>query len=184
MSLFEFLTVTVSIVLALGLVRLIHGLRIASGSVARYWVHLGYVVIFIVVHLMYWWGLWGFQAGVNWNLGRFLYLFMGPMLLYSLASTLIPDDPGAVTCWRDYFYRIHRGLFLVMSGFALHQAFASTVLLGILPMPEMRPAFVFGVAMPFVGAFSKSLRVHSYVLMAMSEGILMTMAASFAPVVR
>ena len=184
MSLFEFLTVAVSIVLALGLVRLIHGLRIASDSRARYWIHLAHVVIIIVIHLQFWWALWGFQSGVNWNFGRFLYIFIGPMFLYSLASTLIPDDPGTVTSWSDYFYRIHRGYFLVWAAFALHQAFASTLVQGVAPLPAMWPVFAMAVAIPFIGAFSESPRVHSFLLVAIYAGVISAIVISFQPITR
>jgi hypothetical protein len=183
-SLFEFLTVAVSIVLALGLVRLIHGLRLASGNSSRYWIHLGYVVMFIVNHLLFWWALWGFQTGVDWNFGRFLYVFIGPMLLYSLASTLIPDDASSVTCWRDYFYRIHRGLFLVWAGLVLHQALAPILIQNVLPWPAMRLVFGVAFAGSFVGAFSKSPLVHSTLFVAVSVGVLSAIVISFAPIVR
>ena len=51
MTLFEYLTVAVSIVLALGVVRLIEGLGPASEATRRYWVHFVYVVLFVLMHL-------------------------------------------------------------------------------------------------------------------------------------
>ena len=44
----------VSIVLALGLVRLVDGLANAVSSASRYWVHISMVLAMIGVHLFYW----------------------------------------------------------------------------------------------------------------------------------
>ena len=122
MSLFESLTVAVSIVLALGLVRLVDGLRSASKGTTRYWVHLGYIIDLVVMHLFLWWTLWFYQEGVIWNFALFAYVFVGPLILYFLASTLIPDNPSSVTSWRDHFYRGSRVFFLVLLGLIVHQA--------------------------------------------------------------
>ena len=51
MTLFEFLSVAVSIVLALGLTRLVHGLRLTVDPKTRYWVHCGYVASGIVARV-------------------------------------------------------------------------------------------------------------------------------------
>ena len=106
------------------------------------------------------------------------------MLLYSLASTLIPDDASSVTCWRDYFYRVHRGFFLVWAGFAAHQGLAAILIQNVLPYPAMRPLFAVAVAGSFVGAFSKSPLVHSILFLAISVGVLYSIVIAFAPVVR
>ena len=51
MPLFEFLTVAVSIVLGLGLVRLMDGLGGVLRSPSRYWIHLAVLLGLIACHL-------------------------------------------------------------------------------------------------------------------------------------
>ena len=97
MTLFEYLTVAVSIVLSMGIIRLIDGLRPAWRAPARYWVHLIWVFIKIWSHAQYWWLLWGYREGTDWNFPFFLYLLVGPALLYMQVSMLLPPRPETIS---------------------------------------------------------------------------------------
>jgi hypothetical protein len=57
MTLFEYVTVAVSIVLSFGVVRLLDGLRAAALPECRYWVHLAWIPTKLLNHALYWWGL-------------------------------------------------------------------------------------------------------------------------------
>lgn len=182
MSLFEYLTVAVSIVLALGLVRLVDGLRSASDGATRYWVHLGYIINLVATHLFLWWTLWYYQEGVNWNFARFVYVFLGPLILYFLASTLIPDNPSSVSSWRDHFYRGHRLFFLVCGVLIVHQALSTILLRAVPPKRDSWPGLALGVALSLVGASSKSERIHSFLVVAFTVAFLFgAVAVVFRP---
>lgn len=61
MTFFEYITVAVSIVLALAVARSIDGLRSALESNRRYWVHFAWVVIKLCNPIIFWWGIWGYR---------------------------------------------------------------------------------------------------------------------------
>lgn len=184
MTLFEFLTVAVSIVLALGLARLVHGLRVSANPETRYWVHFGYIAWGIVLHALLWWSLWRFQSDVDWNFGRFLYVMIAPVLLYSVSSTLVPDNPAEIASWRDYFFSVRSSFFWVFTVFSLHQAFASTLVQGVPPLPAMRPVHAAAVTLPVIGALSASPRVHAFLLAGVVLTLVAAIMASFGPPAR
>lgn len=160
MTLFEFLTVAVSIVLALGIVRLVEGLGDALNAGSRYWVHLILVVSLIVTHLFYWWSLWIFREGVTWNFGSFIFVILGALVLYSAATALIPRDSTAVRSWKEHYFRVHRRLFLVAAVFPAHGFLALVLLRGRTPPISVCVAAIGGIGLNLVGAFSESERVH------------------------
>ena len=160
MTLFEYLTVAVSIVLALAVVRLVEGLRPAVNSEGRYWVHWGWVVGKIVSCLIFWWNLWAFREGVTWNFPSFAFVFLGPIILYMQASVLVPQTSAGVVSWREHFLSIHRSFYAANALLLLHMTLSPVVLLGVLaPMPG---PVVLGLscAASVVGAISSSVRVQ------------------------
>ena len=61
MTLFEYITVVVSIVLSFGMIRLLGGLRPALSREGRYWVHVAWVGIKLLNLLLFWWGFWNLR---------------------------------------------------------------------------------------------------------------------------
>ncbi len=96
MTLFEYLTVAVSIVLSLAVVRIFGGFRSAINQKTRYWVHLVWLFLILYACALFWWVLWG-ARDATWNFPLFLYVLIGPGLLYMQASALVPADPDNVT---------------------------------------------------------------------------------------
>ena len=141
MTLFEYLTVAVSMVLALGLVRLVEGLGSAYDAATRYWVHLTLVVLLMVTQLFYWWSLWIFREGVTWNFGSFVFVILGALLLYFAATALIPRDPTAVRSWKGHYFSAHRRLFLVAAAIPVHMFLVLILLRDATPsMPIFFPS--------------------------------------------
>lgn len=124
MTPFGYLVVFVSLVLALGVTRLLRGfgqLLQASrrGDAPRlYWVHLCWTVILLLVHVNFWWALFQFRGRGEWAYYQFVLLVAVPALLY-LAAVLVFPEPGRLDGdfdFRDYFYANHTPLFLAVAG--------------------------------------------------------------------
>jgi hypothetical protein len=172
LTLFEFLTIAVSIVLALGLVRLVDGLGIASNAATRYWVHLLAVGLMIVTHLYYWWSLWLFRDGVSWNFGYFVFIVLGALLLNFSASSLIPRETGTMDSWKSHYFGVHRRFFLVNAAWVTHQILALPVLRNQAVPADVLAGGVVGVGLNLAGAFSKSERVHRFLMISVGAFIL------------
>lgn len=139
MELFEYVAVTVSIVLALAITRVIDGLPHAFEPGRRYWVHASLLVANLLSIVMFWWAAWSY-GDAAWTFPRFVLLLAAPVLLYSLAATLLPGDPKAVESWRDHFDRVYRRYFLLMALYSVVLAMLTSLLIG---MPLDHPVRLF-----------------------------------------
>jgi hypothetical protein len=110
LSEFEFFTVAISIILALGIGRLLDGLAPALSIGPRYWIHVGWIVQKLLNHALWWWGVWA-ARNFEWNLAWFLWSLLGPAVLYLQAAALVTSTPSLVTSWKDRFFQIRPWFF-------------------------------------------------------------------------
>jgi hypothetical protein len=133
MTAFEYFSVMVSVILALGIAQILGGVGriIQYRGASVYWVHGVWTVVLLASHFRLWWTLWDLRAGFELSYYGFLALLMGPTLLFLAARVLMPDfsDPGEANL-EDYFFRIRRAFFTLLLLFGLGGAFVGTVLTG------------------------------------------------------
>ena len=110
-----------SIVLGLGLVRLVDGFGSVLRSTSRYWIHTAALFGLIACHLFYWWSLWSFHDFTDWNFFRFVYVILGTLLLYFAASAAVPRDTDSVRSWKEYYFRVNRALYLVIAVYVVQR---------------------------------------------------------------
>ena len=106
MTLFEYLAVSVAIVLSFGVIRLLDGLPAALAKEQRYWIHALWVVNLLWMHIQVWWAFWSYHGQTSWNYPRFILALAPPGLLYSLAITLIPRNAHDVRSWSSHFHHV------------------------------------------------------------------------------
>ncbi len=162
MTLFEYITVAVSIVLSFAMIRLLDGLRPALSREGRYWVHVAWVGIKLLNLLLFWWGFWNLRD-VAWSLGWFVWILLLPGMLYLQATALVTRNPHQVNDWRRHFYGIRRWFFTVNGLNIVHTFITGTFLLGI---PLAHPARVVQVtilACSVLGVISEDPRLHSVI---------------------
>ncbi len=131
MTLFEYLTVLLSIVLSFGIIRLLNGLPAAFRRERRDPLHTTWVIIVLLLHVQYWWGFWSYSTGVEWNYPRFILVLASPLLLYTLAITLVPREPEHVESWREHFARVRRQFFYLFAGWVVVLSLANLLVLGL-----------------------------------------------------
>jgi hypothetical protein len=115
LTLFEYLAVIVSVVIGLGLTRILEGVgRVlqARAQVHLYWVHLVFTGIVFLGHLLFWWLFWSSREVEAWSFFPFLFLLLQPIILYLLAGLCFPDfsERGPID-FRAFYYRNHRWFF-------------------------------------------------------------------------
>ena len=129
MTIFEYITVAVSLVLSLGLVRLLEGSLSAFAPSRVYPIHAVWLVIKFINHFLYWWMLWRLRGGeVEWNFPFFLFIAVPAVVLYLQSTLLVSPSPREVSSWREHYYSIAPVFFGLNVVFALVQA--SIVLIG------------------------------------------------------
>lgn len=134
MTIFEYLTVAVSIVLALGTGHLISGIPHVFNRQKFYWLHALFFVILVLGHIVVWWRVWLLNDIPTWNVFQFGILMGSPLSLYLAATALVSARPDQVVSWRDHFDSRSHWVF---------SAFAAVVFFGMLRAYYIREAAPF-----------------------------------------
>ena len=163
MTLFEYVTVAVSIVLSFGVVRLLDGLRAAALPECRYWVHLAWIPTKLLNHALYWWGLWSLRDAASWNFAMFLWVLLFPATLYLQSTALVTTRPDAVSSWRDHFFGIRIWFFSINLFLILHTIISSSLLLGVPFLHLSRLPFVVMLILNVLGVTSDNPRLHAVI---------------------
>ena len=121
MTFFEYITVAVSIVLALAVARTIDGLRSTFTRDRRYWVHAVWVIVKLTNPVTFWWSMWFFRDIATWNVLSFALFMAWPVVLYLQVTSLVSRQPELVADWRVHFYEQRRWFF------------GANILIGLLP---------------------------------------------------
>ncbi len=111
MTFFEYITVAISIVLALAIARTIDGLRSSLATDRRYWVHAAWVAVKLTNPITFWWGIWGYRDVATWNIVSFTLAVAWPVVLYLQVTGLVTRQPELITDWRAHFYSQRRWFF-------------------------------------------------------------------------
>jgi hypothetical protein len=161
MNLFEPVAVGFSMVLSLGLVRLLDALRPALAPGRRYWVHAVWLIQKLSHHAFDWWIFWSIGERVAWNAASFLWILLVPGLLFLQATALATTNPSAVASWRDHFFGIRRWFFSVDATLILHSVVSASILRGLPLLHPFRGLQAAGLAISIAGAASASPRLHA-----------------------
>jgi hypothetical protein len=176
---FEFFAVAVSIILALGIGRLLDGVLPSLQSSRHYWVHFLWVIQKLLNHILWWWGSWSANSFENWNLAWFLWILAGPIVLYLQATALVTTTPNDIESWEEHFFKIRRWFF------AGNITIAALLLLGRVTTPiNLSPSVTIGLmALAFIaviGIATDNRRVHGVlVVLALSIQVLGLGASMF-----
>ena len=107
MTIFEYLAISFSLVFSFTAMRLLAGLPYAVRRERVYWVHFSFVCVQLILTVVIFWAFWSYRD-TEWTLPRFLLALGSPALIYFNACTLIPENPGAIESWREYFDSVLR----------------------------------------------------------------------------
>jgi hypothetical protein len=115
-STFEFVTVLMSIVVGLGITRVLSGLSSLvehRANVRLDAVTLAWAVNVLGFHLIYWWIVVNnWRTLEQWSFARFAPLFLYGVLLYFCAALVLPDTVTPGTDLRARFESIRRPFFV------------------------------------------------------------------------
>src|SRR5438445_8258271 len=97
MSPFEYLSVLISIVLALGMTRVLAGvgeMLQASSHRQIYWVHVLWIVNLFLYLVVAWWIFYRWRNQQPWTFFLFVFVLISPTILYLAAMLLFPREGG------------------------------------------------------------------------------------------
>ncbi|MFV1988926.1 MAG: hypothetical protein ACC682_16770 [Gemmatimonadota bacterium] len=96
MTLFEFILVMVSLILAIGVTHLLQGVAAIVQQRKELdfsWVPLVWASYLFLVTAAHWWSLWDMR-GADWTFPAFFFVLLPPTLLYLAVSLLVSSGPG------------------------------------------------------------------------------------------
>jgi hypothetical protein len=170
MSPFEYLSVLISIVLALGMTRVLAGVGEMLQARSRrhvYWVHAVWIVNLFLYLVIAWWIFYRWRNQQQWTFFLFVFVLISPTILY-LASLLLFPREGSVDESIDYkthFYSNHRAFFAILSMFTVVDI-VDSLLKGIPHFLELGPQYIVSSSLYFVGqaiaAITRNERYHQF----------------------
>ncbi|MCP5056906.1 MAG: hypothetical protein GY937_09315 [bacterium] len=178
LSHFEYVTVFLSILLALAAADVLAGLgRLIRERehVRIYWVHVAWMLLLILAVTQSWWAIWNVRVHELTNFFEFLLLVL-PRLIWVLVAFLLspPIAPGEAFDLREYYFR-HIRWVAALAAFGLLGIATSRAVLGVEPL--LSP--VNGIRIIAIGILasmgsSKNPRLHESA--AIGIGILLLVA--------
>jgi hypothetical protein len=170
MSAFEYLSVLISIVLALGMTRVLGGVGEMLQARSRrriYWVHVIWIVNLFLYLVVAWWIFYRWRNQQTWPFFLFVFVLISPTILY-LASLLLFPREGDVDLAVDYkthYYANHRAFFAIFSMFTVVDI-ADTLLKGIPHFLALGTPYFISSVLYFAGlvtaAITRNERYHQF----------------------
>ncbi len=98
MSLFEYVAVMMSVVLALVVARILSFLGVAASGRSRFdlsWLHFAWVFLVFATLVLAWRTIWSMRDQTAFSIGQVVMMLIATSLIFIAARILIPDEPNA-----------------------------------------------------------------------------------------
>jgi hypothetical protein len=174
LTLFEYLSVAVSIVLSLSAAQILANVRAVLDPERRYWIHTLWVAIALYVHVIIWWEFWAFRDVPSWTMATFVLSLINPGVLFVASSALVVVGSDENRSWETHYFASRRSFFLAIGMLPLGAVLRDWL---ILAQPLAFPLHIPEVLMTLfsaIGWASGKKRVHGVLVLAS----MFTLAAS------
>ena len=123
MGAFEYLSVLISIILALGMTRVLAGVGEMLQARSRrrvYWVHAIWIINVFLYLVVAWWIFYRWRNQQPWTFFLFIFVLISPTLLYLASLLLFPreGDVDSAVDYKTHYYANHRAFFILFALFA------------------------------------------------------------------
>ena len=173
MTVFEYIMVMVSLVLALALAQGLRGLSEMVRSPRRYLPHTLWVVMIIVLVIQTWWAYWDFNRINDWQVTHYAGVLVFPIVLFTILHLLVPATRTENTNWSEHFFAVKQWFFGLMIFLSI---FAAYINMFIFDAPFLHLNRLFQglfIVLWIVGLSTSSQRIQ-YVLPVVYLGIIVT----------
>ena len=177
MTLFEFISVAVSIVLALSAGQILLNLREVFDPTRRYWVHAVWVTQVLIIHVLVLWSLWAYRDIQSWNLATFIIILVPAGILFVMTSALVPNSSSTVTSWESHFFEVRRWYFAARILFIIGAGFRSWFILDKPILESPTPVSLLVAVLCIAGFVIANRRFQS--VLAVVTSVLLALVAYF-----
>ncbi len=170
MGAFEYLSVLISIILALGMTRVLAGVgeMLQARKHRRiYWVHVVWVVNLFLYLVVAWWIFYRWRNQQSWNFYLFVFVLISPTILYLASMLLFPRESSVdeLVDYKTHYYANHRAFFVIFSLFTVVDV-TDTLLKGIPHFLELGKPYIISSVLYFSGmvtaAITQNERYHQF----------------------
>jgi hypothetical protein len=170
MNAFEYLSVLISIILALGMTRVLAGVgdMLQARSHRRiYWVHVIWIINLFLYLVIAWWIFYRWRNQQPWTFFLFVFVLISPTLLYLASLLLFPreSDVDRAIDYKTHFYA-NRGAFFILFALFAPVDIVDSLLKGIPHFLELGPQYIVINVLYFAGlitaAITRNERYHQF----------------------
>ena len=161
---FGYLSVIISVILGLSIAQLLQGIGQiinARDRVRIYWPAMGWAVLLLLIDIQAGWAMFGYRNRHNWTFIQFTIVLLEAIMLYLLASIVLPNIPseGEVDLRSNYFR--HAGWFFgSLVVLLLDSLLKSVVVSGGLPGEPDLGFHLFWITTALIAVFVRNERYH------------------------
>lgn len=164
MSIFEYVMVMVALVLALAVSHVMRASADIFGGAKRYWVHSAWCALLIFYVLQAWWSFWDLKDNVEWTFATYIAMFPYPLMLFMMASILVPLHRPQPIDWKAVFFERKQWFFAVQIASVI-EAIITPILLFNAPAWHLFRLFQLGIIVIMtVGMLTRSPRSHGVIV--------------------
>jgi hypothetical protein len=170
MDAFNYLSVLISIILALGMTRVLGGVgeMLQARSHRRiYWVHVIWIVNLFLYLVVEWWIFYRWRNQQPWTFSLFVFVLIAPTLLYLAAILLFPREAvgDESVDYKAHYYANHRAFFIIFGLYGPVDV-VDTLLKGVPHFLQQGPQYVVSTALFITGmtiaAITRNERYHEF----------------------
>jgi hypothetical protein len=170
MNSFSYLSILISIVLALGMTRVLRGvgeMLQARSHHHFYWVHAVWVVNLFIFLVIAWWVFYRWRSQEPWTFFLFVFVLISPTILFLASLLLFPREgiPDEFLNYKTHFYANHRAFFIIMALYGPVDL-ADTLLKGVHHLFDLGPAYLISWILYSTGliiaAITRNERYHQF----------------------
>jgi hypothetical protein len=170
MAAFEYLSVLISIILALGMTRVLAGvgeMLQARRQHRIYWVHIVWIINLFIYLVVAWWIFYRWRNQQSWNFYLFVFVLISPTILYLASMLLFPREGGSDESvdYKAHYYANHRAFFVIFSLFTVVDI-VDTLLKGVAHFFELGTPYIISSVLYFAGmltaAITRNERYHEF----------------------
>jgi hypothetical protein len=170
MAAFEYLSVLISIILALGMTRVLAGvgeMLQARRQHRIYWVHIVWIINLFIYLVVAWWIFYRWRNQQSWNFYLFVFVLISPTILYLASMLLFPREGGSDESvdYKAHYYANHRAFFVIFSLFTVVDI-VDTLLKGVAHFFELGTPYIISSVLYFAGmltaAITQNERYHEF----------------------
>ena len=169
MTVFEYLSVLVSVILGLGVTHMLAGVSKiiqARGKVTPYWVHFLWTANVLIAIFAVWWGMFWWSTLAQWNFFQFAFICAFCILLFLQAAMLYPWEFREGLNFEKHFMDNRRWLFgfLIVGWVTDVPETAYKASSGLREMPTLYLLFVGWIlVLCLSAAISRNRKIHAAV---------------------